>query len=179
MLKERHADLLAWVIGPSSRIVFDEAHLGIVEEPGVAMLVRKYRLHGLVAGLLLLAGLFIWKSAARFAPDAAEEKPEEYVTGKDSAAGFVNLLRRHIASRDVLDVCLAEWRKSIAGGKHPAARLARAQEVISAENALPPAQRHPVRTYQAICRALKDGTAARAPGAVLDPPENPAAKQSA
>jgi hypothetical protein len=175
MLKERHADLLAWVIGPSSRVMFDEAHLGIVEEPGVAMLVRKYRLHGLVAGLLLLAALFIWKNSSRFAPGPAEEKLEDFVAGKNSATGFVNLLRRHIAGRDVLDVCVAEWRKSIVRGTYPAARLARAQEAMSAGNALPPAQRHPVQTYQAICRALKDGSAARLPVAELNTPETPAA----
>ena len=179
MLKERHADLLAWVIGPSSRVMFDEAHLGIVEEPGVAMLVRKYRLHGFVAALLLLAALFIWKNSSRFAPDLTEEKPEDYVAGKDSATGFVNLLRRHIARRDVLDVCVAEWRKSIVRGTYPAARLARAQEAMSAGNAPPPAQRHPVQTYQAICRALKDGSPARVQVAESNTPETPATKPSA
>ncbi|HXC97802.1 MAG TPA: DUF4350 domain-containing protein [Verrucomicrobiae bacterium] len=178
MLKERHADLLAWVIGPSSRVMFDEAHLGIVEEPGVAMLVRKYRLHGLVAGLLLLAGLFIWKNSSRFAPGPAEEKPEDFVSGKDSATGFVNLLRRHIAAGDVLNVCVAEWRRSIVRGTYPAARLARAQEAMAAGNALPPAQRHPVETYQAICRALKDGSSTRMPIAGPNTLENPATKPS-
>jgi hypothetical protein len=179
MLKERHADLLAWVIGGSRRVVFDEAHLGIVQEPGVAMLVRKYRLHGLVAGLLLLAGLFIWKSSARFAPGAAEEQTEDYVTGKDSATGFVNLLRRHISSREVLEVCLTEWRKSVASGKYPASRLQRARAAMDAENALPPAQRHPVATYLAICRALNDRTVSHSVDAVPERPANPAPKERA
>jgi hypothetical protein len=142
------------------------------------MLMRKYRLHGLVAGLLLLAVLFIWKNSARFAPGAPEEKPEDFVSGKDSAAGFVNLLRRHIAARDVLNVCVAEWRKSIVRGAYPAARLARAQEVLSTGNAQSPAQQNPVRTYQAICRALKDGSGAHAAKTISSTPETPAVKPS-
>jgi hypothetical protein len=153
--KDRHAELLAWVIGPSHQVMFDEAHLGIVDNPGVATLVRKYRLHGLVAGLLLLAGLFIWKNSVSFVPALPEEESATHVIGKDSAAGFVNLLRRHIPAKDVLAICLTEWKKSFPKGKVPTARLERAQKVIDAENALGTV-RHPVQTYQAICKALKE-----------------------
>jgi hypothetical protein len=179
MLKERHADLLAWLIGPSSRVVFDEAHLGIVEQPGVAMLIRKYHLQWVGAGLLLLAALFIWKSSARFAPEAGEEKAEDYVTGKDSAAGFVNLLRRHISSRDVLGVCVAEWQKSIVRGKYPAARLKRVKEAMDAENGQPASKRNPVGTYLAVCRTLNDRTVSYAVDAAPDRPANPASKEKA
>jgi hypothetical protein len=41
--RDRHADLLAWLVGSGTQVVFDEAHLGIVEKPGVATLMRKYR----------------------------------------------------------------------------------------------------------------------------------------
>jgi len=59
MRRDRHPDLLAWLVGPNKQVVFDEAHFGIVETSGVAGLIRKYRLHGLMAGLILVAGLFI------------------------------------------------------------------------------------------------------------------------
>ena len=36
--KERHAELLAWLVGPGRAVVFDEAHFGIVETSGVASL---------------------------------------------------------------------------------------------------------------------------------------------
>ena len=36
LLRDRHADLLAWLVGANRLVVFDEAHLGVVEEPGVA-----------------------------------------------------------------------------------------------------------------------------------------------
>jgi len=59
MAKDRHADFLAWLVGANTQVVFDEAHLGIFKSPGIAALMRQYRLHGLAVGLLLLAGLFI------------------------------------------------------------------------------------------------------------------------
>ena len=44
-------------------VVFDEEHNGLRDNPGIASLARKYRLHGVIAGLILLAGLFVWKKA--------------------------------------------------------------------------------------------------------------------
>lgn len=155
MQKERHADLLSWLVGPSRRIVFDEAHLGIVQSPGIASLIRQYRLHGLVLGLLMLAGLFIWKNSVPFAPVRDDAAIADFVPGKDSASGFVNLLRRHVSSRNVLSVCLAEWQKSFARGKYSAARMERVATMINAENARSPMDRNPVATYRAICQALK------------------------
>ncbi len=166
MEKDRHAEVLAWLVGPNRHVVFDEAHLGIVEKPGVAMLVRKYQLDGFVVALLFLAGLFIWKNSTPLAPAFADRDVEDFVTGKDSAAGFVNLLRRNVPYREVLHVCLAEWRKSKMDAKFSAARLARAQAVIDAENARPPRERDPVRTYRDICRALHE----RNPAATLGRP---------
>ena len=114
MAKDRHADLLAWLIGANRNVVFDEAHLGIVETSGVAMLMRKYRLHGLAAGLILLAGLFIWKNSTSLVPPHTDGQRENLIIGKDAASGFVNLLRRSIAPRDLLATCFAEWKKSVA-----------------------------------------------------------------
>ena len=114
MLKDRHADLLAWLVGANRTVVFDEAHLGMSESPGVAALMRKYRLHGLAAGLLLLAGLFIWKNSTSLMPPHADGRSEDFVAGKDAASGFVNLLRRNIPPRDVFATCFAEWKKTAA-----------------------------------------------------------------
>src|SRR4029079_9243626 len=43
LLKDRHADLLSWGSGTGKLVVFGEAHLGVVDKPGIAALVRKYR----------------------------------------------------------------------------------------------------------------------------------------
>lgn len=155
MAKDRHADLLAWLIGPNKDVVFDEAHFGVVETSGVVMLMRKYRLHGLAAGLLLLAALFIWKNAGSLVPRDAQQDRPNYIAGKDSAAGFVNLLRRSIAPGDLLPVCFAEW-KSSAGPDTPcsATRRQEAEAVFQAESALPPKDRNPTATYKKMCSLL-------------------------
>ena len=154
--KDRHADLLAWLVGPAREVVFDEAHFGIVDSSGVASLIRKYRLHGLAIGLLLLAGLFIWQNSVSFVPRRPEERPSGSVAGKEAAAGFVNLLRRNVPPRDVLKTCFAEWKKSLTRGtRASAARIVQAEAVLDADSALPQRQRDPVRTYQEICRILK------------------------
>jgi hypothetical protein len=156
LLKDRQAGLLSWLIGPSRCVVFDEAHFGIVESGGVAVLLRKYRLEWLVAGLVLLAGLFIWKNSLSFVPLPASRGGEEFVAGKDAAAGFVNLLRRNIAPGEVLNVCFAEWTKSLRrAGTHTITRVDEAQAAIEAENKRSPKARDAVRTYREICRILK------------------------
>jgi hypothetical protein len=154
MAKDRHADLLAWLVGANKNVVFDEAHLGIVETQGIATLMRKYRLHGLIAGLLLLAGLFIWKNSISLAPPLTANKKENLVLGKDSAEGFVNLLRRSIASRDLLSTCFAEWEKSAAApGKPTSARHQDARTIFNSENSAA-GDHHPVATYNKISIAL-------------------------
>ncbi len=156
LLKDRLPELLTWFVGPARRVVFDETHLGVQESAGVAALGRKYRLHGLFAGLLLLAALFVWKNSVSLVPpyeSAAQDAAIGLVAGKESAAGFVNLLRRNIPAREILGVCLAEWKKSCAHGQ-PRAKLEQIQAVIDAENTLSPKERNPIRTYRAIGRIL-------------------------
>lgn len=166
--KERAPGLLTWLVGHSQHVVFDETHFGVEESSGVTALARKYRLHGLLIGLLLLAGLFVWKNATHFVPPCASDTSpgqQELLTGKDSAAGFVNLLRRNLPSRELLAICLAEWKKSC-GREQPRAKLEQMQTIIDAENAKPPNERDPVHTYRALSRILS-----RSAG--LEPPESP------
>jgi hypothetical protein len=153
--KARHPELLSWLLGPSRHVVFDEAHFGIVESSGVSTLLRKYRLHGLALALLMLAVLFIWKNSVSFVPPYAAETSETYVAGKESVAGFVNLLRRNISSRDVLNVCFEEWKKSFPGkttASHDKSNQAAA--LLAAENARGPLEREPVKAYHEISRIL-------------------------
>jgi hypothetical protein len=149
---------LAWFIGPSQHIYFDEAHLGITETPGVATLMRKYRLHGLAVGLLVLAALFVWKNTSSLARPYTEEPEPGAVAGKEAGAGFVNLLRRNLPAHELLRTCFDEWTKSLAhSGSHSIARVDQAQTVIEAEIARAQSDRDPVRAYREICRVLKGG----------------------
>jgi hypothetical protein len=156
MVADRHPDLLAWLIGSADTIEFDEAHLGLTESPGVSSLMRRYRLHGLVAGLLLVVGLFIWQHSASFLPRVKDGPLEDEIAGKEAAAGLVNLLRRNIAPREVLRVCFNEWTKSLAKrGMHSLARVDEAQALFEAEAKRARADQDPVRAYRQIRQALK------------------------
>jgi Domain of unknown function (DUF4350) len=156
LLKERRPQLLAWFAGANGIAIFDETHLGVQEHRGVATLARKYRLHGFVAGLLLLSALFVWKYAFTLVPPHEEElqrQRSQWVTGKESSAGFTNLLRRNIAPRALLKTCLEEWNRSCRKGV-PLPKLEKVQNIIDAENARPDREVDPVRTYQEISQVL-------------------------
>jgi len=125
LLRERHPSLLCWLIGPAQQVIFDETHLGVTEQPGVAALLRKYRLHGLLAALLAFAALFVWRRFTPLVPVADETAAMDHVAGRTAASGFVNLLRRSIPADQLLAVCVAEWEKSFP--RHP--RIAAVREL--------------------------------------------------
>ncbi len=94
-------------------------------------------------------------AAAGLAPAREEKKGGDFVSGKDSASGFVNLLRRSIAPRDLLATCFAEWKKSAApAGKMSTARLQQAEEIFRVENSLPNRDRNPIAAYKSISNTL-------------------------
>ena len=159
LTKSRHADLLAWLIGPGKSVYFDEAHLGLIEQPGVSTLMRRYHLAGFGLAVLLLAGLFIWKNSAAFVPALPEDEDQfQPLVGRDAAAGFVNLLRRNIPPADLLRVCFDQWTRSLLHSGHQSiAHVDHAQTVFEAENARARVERDPVRAYREICAALRAG----------------------
>lgn len=153
MRRERCAQLLARVFGGPSPVVFDEEHLGVSDQPGVASLVLKYRLQGFVIALAFVAALFVWKNAVRFVP-ACEEPFDrgEVLAARDSAEGFENLLHRAIPPGQLLDACAAQWQRSF--GRQPQA-LAEVVEVCARQQALPARQRDPLAAYREIARRLQ------------------------
>jgi hypothetical protein len=150
--RDRHSELLAAVLGANRDVVFDETHLDVNEDPGVMTLARGYGLHGLLAGLIVLTALFIWKNAVSFVPPY-DAPTDATATGKDSAAGFVNLLRRSIPASRVLSVCIEEWKRS---KPRRAKNLDRINTVVESQEALPARQRDPVGSYRAITAILKE-----------------------
>lgn len=148
----RETRLLAWFFGERGRVLFDETHLGVANTEGVATLARKYRLHGLAAGLLLLAILFVWRSATSLVPphdDVAVSGAA--VTGRHSQDGFVNLLRRSIRPAHLLATCHAEWR---AVQPHEGHRTAAVRQVFESADEKPTAESL-INRYRAACRAIK------------------------
>lgn len=152
MLKHRHPALLAWIAGGSGRVVFDEYHLGVREDPGVTALARRYGLGGVFAALALLAGLFVWRNAASFLPPAPVESDRgEVAGGLESRNALLHLMRRHLPAADLPRICFEEWNRC--RPRHDPRsdrRAARMKQVLDDELRRPEAERDPL----AACRRL-------------------------
>jgi hypothetical protein len=150
--------LLAWLAGKNHRIIFDETHHGIFESPGMAWLMRKYRLHWLGVGLLVLAGLFVWQNAMSLVPSyrPLPSQGPEIAYGKDSTAGLVNILRQNVPKTTVLSVCVREWKRTLARTDPETEKNEyRVAAILEREKDASPAQRDPAVAYNDICRILK------------------------
>lgn len=158
---DRHPDLLRWWIGGNQRVLFDELHLGVEVSPGMATMLRRYRMHGLAGALAVLALLFLWRSASSFLPRQevpARQEAGHAIEGRDAASGFVNLLRRAIRANDLLKTCFAEWKQGVAGGNAVSKeRLQRMEQVMMAhDDPADAAGRDPVTTYRRLHQAWKE-----------------------
>ena len=151
---ERRPALLAWFIGANRVMLFDETHHGIEASPGVAAMLRRYNLHGLLGALLLLALLHIWRNAVHLVPPLREEAAggAGAVLGKDSASGFVNLLRRSIPRMELVHTCLAEWTKSCGHQPQNQKRAAEMQHALDSGFAQSGGAAHPVDAYRELSR---------------------------
>jgi len=106
---QRGAELVAWLVGDCSTVLFSERHLGVTKQKGIAQLARRYGLMP-AALLLVLAGLlYVWKQGVRFIPPVAEAGtlPLEF----HPTAGLEALLRRAVPRHKLFSTCLEEWRR--------------------------------------------------------------------
>lgn len=141
-------------------VVFDESHLGVLQETGIATLARQYRLELPFLVLLCVAALVIWRNASSFIPRGEGlADPDESVhgEGKASASGLLNLIRKAVGKADLLDVCFKEYKRGITGADTARRQAAAAIEaIVQEEQSKPARQRDPVKAYQAICKALNN-----------------------
>ena len=155
---EAHPALLAGLVGPARRVVFDETHLGIAERPGMMTLARRYGLQGGLGALGLLAALFLWRNVVSLVPPpvppADPGATGSSVTGRDAAAGFINLLRRGVPPRELVGVCVEQWRHAPGRRVPDAATVERLRALAAAEAAQPARNRSPATAYRALCAAL-------------------------
>ena len=154
---ERHPQLLVWLIGGNSKIIFDETHLGVYKQPSVAQLLRHYRFHWFFAALVILALLFIWKSTSYFVPPPQDDDlaGADVVSEKDYTQGLIALLRRNIAGSQVLQVCTREWEQTFK--KNPRIRAAAFEHVkgiIETESNASKKSKDPVPGYQKISKVI-------------------------
>lgn len=156
LVRDRAPELLAWLIGPADHVIFDEAHHGIVDAPGLAALAGRYRLHGGILALMVLAGLFIWKNGSSLAPPRnATAAGSDFIPGRSTSAGFVALLRRNISRSALLATCVEEWRRTFAQStRYTAGEKAAVEEILREEIARPARERNLISAYQKICAAL-------------------------
>jgi hypothetical protein len=146
--KERATGLIAHMLGGNRQVVFDESHLGEVESGSVAGLARKYRLEGLAAALLALAGLYLWKNSVSFLPPRESEHEEILTSAKDASSGLANLLRRNIPASELIRTCVAQWEKDRDGARYPAAKVERVRAIANRGG-------DPAAAYAEIGRILK------------------------
>ena len=113
---ERHPELLAWTLGESATVVFDETHFGIFKHPGVLSLIKKYRFHWFIFTVAVLALLFIWKNSVYFVPPPQRSQAQaggDFISDRDATQGLISLLRRNIPTRHLLQACIREWERTI------------------------------------------------------------------
>ena len=146
---EGEGTFIARLVGPAKTVLFDENQFGVSETGSVAVLIRKYHLEAALVMLLLLAGLFIWRSISTFLPPR-EDGRSSRVTGRDSQEGLAALLRRNIPEDQLLSACWTEWKRSVSRPKSSTTRRVRKRPPPRCNRE----KTDPVAAYRAACRTL-------------------------
>lgn len=155
LMENRRTGLLTWLIGPNTKVVFDETHFGVEMRHGIMTLIRKYRLDGLLIALIIVAALFIWKNATSLTPKVDEVAVAAVEHGKDSTEGLINLLRRSTPAGKILTVCAVEWKKSFSKDPRITGRKQKMiDDVLRREKSMPMRQGNTVRAYREISEIL-------------------------
>jgi hypothetical protein len=148
----RHPELIVDLVGPARRITFDENHFGVSETGSVTQLMRRYRLQGAIAVLIVVAVLFLWRSASSLLPPResgdALASAKGAVAGRDSLDGMAALLYRGVPEKQLLDTCFNEWSKTAPRNSRAAAVQSALKNEITRKGAVP------VDAYRAACEIL-------------------------
>ncbi len=150
-------EFLLWMTGGRSRIIFDETHLGTASDPGVMTLARRYRFHGLMAGLALLLALFIWRGATSLVPrDELTDLghgSHGHLDGASSASGLIGLMKQSLRGTALLRACFTEWAKNpVIRRRHSDAQVTAVRDLITTAEA---GKIPLVETYRQIATLLK------------------------
>lgn len=140
--ERRDIAALQSAIGNPARIVFDETHLGTVEQGTVMGLARRFRLQGVLAVALVCALLFIWQSSMPFPPERRAPAADTGLVAASAGEGLRNLLAHHIPAGRVMSACVAEWRRD-------RGRLVAPEKLVRIEN-IAAQHTHPVDQWREI-----------------------------
>lgn len=124
---EPNPSLIAWLMGGKRDVIFDETHHGIQEAPGIAALLKRNGLFGLLAAIAALAFLYVWRQLVPMAPPHQDLYENDRVVSRsrDSLSGLAGLLSRNIPRKEVLRTCFAEWSRTslLSPSSRPAMRM--------------------------------------------------------
>jgi len=115
--RDAYPELLLWTLGGKTRVVFDETIHGVQETGGAMKLMRRYRVHGVFFGLIVVVVLWAWRSGSTLAPGSEEldrglVAEGGHVAGENTDAGLVRLLRRSVPSSELFDHCFRIWKET-------------------------------------------------------------------
>lgn len=149
---------LVWMLGGKTEIIFDETIHGSTESGGAMKLLRRYRLHGFFWGLLVVVGLWAWRSGSTLAPGSEELErglvgAGGRVAGQEQGTGLIALLRRSIPRDALLDNCLEASRQ----GQGSAWTETKEKQVAAAvhEHRQDPRRVGLVKVYESITAILR------------------------
>ncbi len=157
--RDREPEFLNWLIGEADQVRFVETHHGLSERIGVMTLIRAFRLHGVLAGLVVLAVLFVWRQNAPLIPPDTRTKggepEEEVIMGRDVHSGMIALLKRAVPRRALLATCVDLWaaeHRTPDGADTDEAQRVRNHLAQYSESDV----KNPVPLYRTIGRIIKE-----------------------
>ena len=112
LLKDRQLLLLSAIFQSRKEVIFDEYHLGVINQHGLIDLIVGYRLYFFILSLFFIFMLLVWKNSSSSSRNVLNNAPERLIESKkDYLEGLVSLLRKNIPVKDILKVCIEEWYK--------------------------------------------------------------------
>jgi len=157
--KDRHAALLMRLLGGKTHIIFEETTKGVAREPGIVALMKRYHLHLLVVGLVVLGVLYIWQTAVPLLPRWVEEEEEAAASlqvARESKSALAALLRQHVPKREVLATCWAAWEQGQGTRRMlPEETLSQAESLLCAR--MDKSESDRINRYGEVCALLHKG----------------------
>jgi len=153
LLKDRQLLLLSAIFQSRKEVIFDEYHLGVINQHGVIDLIVGYRLHFFILSLFFIFMLLVWKNSSALSRNVLNNAPERLIESKkDYLEGLVSLLRKNIPVKDILNVCIEEWYKT-RGIKTDQEIKKYIDEALSSSRKQ---ENDPIRGYQLIYKRLTE-----------------------
>jgi hypothetical protein len=131
------------LLGPGRRVMFVESALGVSEKGGIVSLMRRAGWGPAVLLLLVATALYLWRSLTPVLPEREDAVTREEPGG--GAAAMAQLLRKHVAPRELLATCHSEWKRA-------AGVLPRWQR----QRPLPAATDDPVEAYRRMQECVRE-----------------------